>query len=327
MPRFPEQAALLVDRALDRTVVVGYTRLGLAARRSLPGWPADPRPDALAGRSVLVTGAAGGLGLATAAGLARLGARVHVLARSERSGARALRGTVAAQPGADVVVWRCDLSDLDDVSRCATELAEGLTRTGERLAGLVHNAGVMPSERTESAQGHELSMATHVLGPLLLTERIRPVLVPAARVVLVTSGGMYAHGLPADDPEYLRADYRPATAYARSKRTQVALLPLLARRWPDLVLAASHPGWAATPGITESLPRFARLTGPVLRDAEGGADTTVWLVAAEPPVASGELWHDRRARPAHLLRRTRQADADLQRMWSWVVGAARLGQA
>jgi NAD(P)-dependent dehydrogenase (short-subunit alcohol dehydrogenase family) len=324
VPGEPERAAGLVDLVLDRTVVVGYTRVGLATRRLLPGWPPDPPRGGLAGRSVLVTGAAGGLGLATAVGLAGCGARVHVVARSEESGARALRGIVETQPDADVVAWRCDVSDLDDVARCAADLVSDLSAAGERLSGVVHNAGVMPPRRTESAQGHELSMATHVLGPLLLTERLRPVLAPGARVVLVTSGGMYAQRLPADDPDYAGGEYAATAAYARSKRTQVALLPLLADRWPDLVVAATHPGWARTPGVTEALPRFATLTRPVLRDPPGGADTTVWLVATETPVPTGRLWHDRRPRPAHLLGRNQESDDERRRTLSWALDAARL---
>ena len=62
-----------VDTAMDRSVVLGYTTIGLAVRRALPGWPADPRPGALEGRHVLVTGASSGLGIATVEGLADLG--------------------------------------------------------------------------------------------------------------------------------------------------------------------------------------------------------------------------------------------------------------
>ena len=90
---------------------------------------------------------------------------------------------------------------------------------------LVHNAGVMPPERQETADGHEVALATHVLGPLLLTELLRPVLRgrERSRVVLVSSGGMYAQKLPAHDPEYLNGSYSGTTAYARTKRMQVAL--------------------------------------------------------------------------------------------------------
>ena len=210
---------------------------------------------------------------------------------------------------------RCDVSDLDDVRR----FAEGLDL--ERLDVLVHNAGAMPAHRTESPQGHELTMALHVLGPVLMTELLRPALSGHdARVLLVTSGGMYGQALRADDPEYLDGDYSPTTAYARSKRAQVELLPVLARRWASAGVGvhATHPGWADTPGVEESLPRFHRLTGPLLRDAEGGADTTVWLAATEPQPRSGQLWHDRRTRPTHLLRRTRTGDAERDAMWAWV---------
>ncbi len=80
---------------------------------------------------------------------------------------------------------------------------------------------------------------------------------------------------------------------------------------------AMHPGWADTPGVVESLPRFHKLTGPVLRDAAGGADTTVWLSAVDPQPPSGQLWHDRRARSTHLLGRTRTGDAERTEIWDW----------
>ena len=149
-------------------------------------------------------------------------------------------------PGGDFGVDVCDASDLDDVRRFVA--AAGY----DRLDVLVHNAGVMPPTRTESAQGHELAMALHVLGPLLMTDLLRPALAAApdgARVVLVTSGGMYGQALRADDPEYLTGEYTPTAAYARSKRAQVELLPVLLRRWAEdgIGVDATHPGWADTP--------------------------------------------------------------------------------
>jgi NAD(P)-dependent dehydrogenase (short-subunit alcohol dehydrogenase family) len=320
--RFGGTASFL-DGALDRSVVLGYSKVGLAVRRRLADWPADPAPAALAGHDVVVTGASSGLGTATALGAARLGARVHLVVRDPAKGERARAGILQEEPGAAVEVWRCDVSDLDDVRRFAGELVTGCPA----VRALVHNAGAMPPQRTESAQGHEMTMALHVLGPLLMTDLlVDPLSRGAGRVVMVTSGGMYTQRLPVDDPEYVRAEYKPATAYARSKRTQVALLPVLSRRWAErgLSVHATHPGWADTPGIADSLPGFHRLTGSLLRDAEQGADTTVWLSAVEPVPPSGGLWQDRHRRPTHVLRRTRETPPEREAMWRWAAAACGL---
>lgn len=320
----PTRASRALDTALDRTVAPGFTALGYAVRRRLPGWPADPRPGVLAGRHVAVTGASSGLGRRTVLDLAALGATVHLVVRSASRGERVAAGVDAAvrRPGA-ARVWVCDVSDLDSVrSFSAAFLATGLP-----LRGLVHNAGALPESRTESAQGHELTMALHVLGPVLMTELLLPSLAAdAGRVVFVTSGGMYTQALPADDPEFLRGDYTGAVAYARSKRGQVELLPVLAERWApfDVSVHATHPGWASTPGLDTSLPRFASLLRPALRTDAAGADTTTWVVASEPAPASGHLWHDRRQRPTSVLGRTRPSADDRTRFWQWVVTSAQV---
>jgi NAD(P)-dependent dehydrogenase (short-subunit alcohol dehydrogenase family) len=318
----PPAIAAGLDTLLDRTIAPGYLRTGLALRRRLPTWPADPDPGALSGRIAAVTGATSGLGLATAEGLLHLGAEVLLLARNLEKADAVARDLRARVPGARLRVARCDVGDLDDVRR----FVDGLDVP--HLDVLVHNAGAMPPERAESPQGHELSMAVHLLGPVLMTELLRPRL-RGARVLLVTSGGMYGQALRADDPEYRRGDYSPTTSYARSKRAQVELVPLLAERWATdgISLHVTHPGWADTPGVVDSLPRFHALTGPLLRDAAGGADTTVWLAATEPEPAGGRLWHDRRPRPTHLTRRTRTGPGDVDTLWNWVVDALDLDDA
>lgn len=315
MTYLPQRLARGIDTALDRTVAPGFTKLGPAVRRRLPTWPEDPTAGALAGRTVAVTGASSGLGLAAAEGMARLGARVLLVVRDAGKGEQVRRRLVADVPGAEATVLRCDVSDLDDVRRFASELPV------DRLDVLVHNAGALPPERSESPQGHELTMALHVLGPVLMTELLLDRLSGHdARVIFVTSGGMYGQGLRADDPEYHRGEYSGTTAYARSKRAQVELLPLLDARWAPhrLGVYATHPGWADTPGVVDSLPGFYKVTKPFLRDPADGADTTVWLAGVQPRPRSGELWHDRRPRSTHLLRRTRSRLGDPERMLQWV---------
>jgi dehydrogenase/reductase SDR family member 12 len=315
----------LLDTALDRTIVPGYSNVGYRLRRS--GWADDPQPDALKGRTALVTGANRGIGKAIAAGLARLGATVLLTVRDPESGELAREEIVAADPDADVRVEVCDVSDLSAVRAFAADLS----RRAWDLDVLIHNAGVLPPARTETADKHEVTLATHVLGPVLLSERLVPILASSSdpRVILMSSGGMYTQSLPIDDPEYQDGRYRGVTAYARSKRIQVALTPILARRWaPQHIRVYSmHPGWAETPGVAAALPGFRMLTSPILRTPEEAADTALWLAATQPAPPTGRFWHDRRPRPEHYLPLTRYGDRDRQRLWRYCAHAVGIDDA
>ncbi|WP_249011740.1 SDR family NAD(P)-dependent oxidoreductase [Conexibacter sp. DBS9H8] len=308
--------AEVLDRLLDRTIVLGYSRPGYHLRaRHWPDADGLPRLD---GRRIAVTGATSGLGEATAQALAGLGAEVALLVRSTERGAEVARSIAGAGPAAGpgaISVHACDLSSLASVRACAAELVAD----GRPLDGLINNAGVMAPQRTLSADGIELTFATNVVGPFLLTNLLVGALAaaPAGRVVTVSSGGMYGQRIDVGDLQRER-DYRAVSAYAASKRAQVILTGLWARRWAPIGVGAHamHPGWADTPGVRDALPRFHRLTRPLLRTPAEGADTTVWLAGADPAVlGSGGFWHDRRRRPVHLLARTRETEAERAGLW------------
>jgi dehydrogenase/reductase SDR family member 12 len=130
---------------------------------------------------------------------------------------------------------------------------------------------------------------------------------------------MYTQRIGGDDLQSARGEFDGATAYARAKRAQVILTELWARRLEGrgVVVHAMHPGWADTPGVETSLPRFYRLTRPLLRTPEQGADTIVWLGAAdEPGRSTGRFWHDRRPRPTHLLPWTRETRQEREQLWA-----------
>jgi hypothetical protein len=78
-----------------------------------------------------------------------------------------------------------------------------------------------------------------------------------------------------------------------------------------------HPGWVDTKGVQNWLPVFRRLTLPIIRTPEQGADTIVWLGGAPEPLEStGRFWHDRRARPTHyLLGAGEESPEDRRRLW------------
>ncbi len=288
---------LSIDTVLDRTLVLGYGRQGLALRRRRPDWPADP--PRLDGRVVLVTGAGSGIGLAAAVGFARLGASVRGLGRDDARAEEAAR-LVRQRAGQDVDVQpvACDISDLASVR----EFIATFTTREDRLDVLVNNAGVMPDERQHTRDGVELTFATHVLATWVLIDGLAPLLERSApsRVITVSSGGQYSQSIPTHDLESEADSYSPKKVYSRTKRQQVVITEQWAARLRDrgVHVHAMHPGWADTKGVRTWMPVFRLLTRPVIRTPDEGADTIVWLGGAPEAVEStGRFWHDRRTRP------------------------------
>ncbi len=297
----------LLDTAMDWTVVPGYSKIGYAVRERT----APPGELRLAGRSVAVTGATSGIGEAACAALARGGAKVHLLVRDLERGKEALQRTAERSGSEGLALHRCDLSSLASVRA----FAAAFERSGERLDVLVNNAGVLPPQRTHTDEGLELTFATNVLGPFLLTALLLPALRRAApaRVVNVSSGGMYTAKLDVEDPQLERQEFSGNRFYAHTKRAEVVLSEEWARRLaPERIAVFSmHPGWVATPGIEDALPGFSKVVGPILRDPAAGAETIVWLAGSPSLPESGDgFWHDRRQRPKHRVPWTREAPGD-----------------
>jgi NAD(P)-dependent dehydrogenase (short-subunit alcohol dehydrogenase family) len=304
----------LIDRGMNWAVVPGYTRIGYSVRRRF--WDQERPEAATSGWSVLVTGANSGIGSAACERFARGGATVHMLVRDRERGERALAQIRDATGSEQLHLHVCDVSSLASVRA----FADDFEASRPELHVLVNNAGVMPAERTHTEEGFELTFATNVLGPFALTALLTPALRRGApsRIINVSSGGMYTQRLHAEDPQLKRRDYDPAAFYAHSKRCEVVLSQLWAERLRAGAISvhSMHPGWADTPGVQASLPRFRKLTRRLLRNADQAADTIVWLAAAEEPgLRSGLFWHDRAARPIHRVPWTRESEADRALLW------------
>lgn len=311
----PVPFAGFVDAAMELAVAPSWSRLGYLARRHLYRWDATPLPR-LDGRVIVLTGFTSGLGLAAAEQLAALGAHLHLVGRSPdkvRDVSAAVRGA-----GGQVTTSVADLSDLDDVRRLAAEVAAA----HDQVDVLVHNAGALTRTRSTSPQGIETTVAAQVVGPFLLTTLLVPQLeaADAGRVLTMASGGMYAERLDVDDLEMGPDDYDGVRAYARAKRAQVELTAEWARRGPaSVAFHALHPGWADTPGVVDSLPTFHKLTRPVLRSPDEGADTLVWMAAAPAAElgASGGFWLDRRRRNSTKVPWTHTPPGERAKLWAW----------
>lgn len=303
--------ASFVDTALEATVVGSFSKVGYHARRKLFDW--RPVETDLSGQRALVTGSSSGIGREIATSLASLGAEVIVTSRSQER-ADAAAKDIGAETAATVIGLALDTSEFDSVSEAA-----GFATVRGPLDIVVHNAGALTASYDTNSHGMEVTLASHVVGPYHLTQTLRSDLVSGARVIWMSSGGMYTQGLDVADLEMAEEDYRGALAYARAKRAQVELAAALGPVWfPDVVMHAMHPGWVDTPGVEAGLPGFRRLMGPLLRDPCAGADTMVWLAATGGNGAPGSFWLDRRTRKRSYLPGTSTDREERQKLLEWL---------
>lgn len=313
-----------VDTVLEVPIVSSFSRIGYDIRRRTDDW-SDLASYDLTGRVVALTGGTSGIGLAAARRFAAAGATLVITGRRAEKNEVVVRELTETSGNSQVSHVAADMGDLDQVRALADEL-----RTAHgRLDVLVHNAGALSAERRESAAGIEATVASQVVGPFLLTslllDRLRDT--GDARVITMSSGGMYTAGLTVSKLEMNGDDYNGTEQYARAKRAQVTLNELWAERHPSTAIRfhAMHPGWAATPGVDDALPGFAKVMGPILRTPDQGADTLVWLAADDEALeSSGAFWLDRRLRSIHKLPATRRTDTTERReaLWAWVAAAA-----
>jgi NAD(P)-dependent dehydrogenase (short-subunit alcohol dehydrogenase family) len=280
-------------------------------------------PD-MHGSTVLVTGGTGGIGLATAAGLARLGARVGIVGRSAARGAAAADDVRRKVPSATLDVFTTDLSAQAEVRRLAAEVRA----TYRSLDVLVNNVGGYWAHRHVTTDGLEHTFALNHLAPFLLTHELLGLLIASApaRVVTVSSGAQAMGRIDLDDLQGERA-YSGQRAYNQSKLANVLFTYELARRLEGTGVTATvlHPGVTRTAFGQEDSVRWMRLVLPMLRPfmktSEHGAATSIHL-ASSPEVAgvSGAYFANRRAKRSSKA----SYDRDLARRL-WEVSAELVG--
>lgn len=264
----------------------------------------SPAPSApLATAISLVTGATGGIGAATARGLAALGATVLVHGRDPAKGEAIVKQIVRATGNTRVRFVQADLASLADVRRLALELDQSLPR----LDVLVLNAAVACAHRELTQDGYEKTFAVNHLSHFLLTKLLHRRLADsaAARIVVVASEAHRRAHLDFSDL-MLEREYGQLRAYSRSKLANLLFTRALAQRLSgtSMTCNALHPGVVQT-GIFREAPTLLRgalavLGRWLLLSPEQGAATSLYL-ATDRHVAghSGEYYiRSRPARPA-----------------------------
>ncbi len=309
---------LVVDKLLESTVIGSFSRVGYATRSRLESWI---DPPSMAGQRVLITGATSGIGFEAAARLAGLGAGVTFVARDESRARSTVSALKSHSKNGNIEFLVGDTGDLAAMRRVAETVAEH-----GALDVLIHNAGAISATRTLSPQGYEATVAAQLLGPFHLTRLLLPALTAArpGRVLTVSSGGLYSQRFDLTTLEMGEDGYDGVAAYAKVKRAQL----VLDHEWVhhvsprDVVFHAMHPGWADTPGLAASLPKFYSLAKPWLRTPAQGADTLVWLAGSrEASRTTGDFWLDRHPRFEHKVPWTRSRDPgrDQVQLWDWCV--------
>ncbi|KAJ3297091.1 Dehydrogenase/reductase SDR member 12 [Rhizoclosmatium sp. JEL0117] len=254
----------------------------------------------LSGKTVLVTGANSGLGLAAATQFARRGANVHILCRNEARG-KAARDSIAAETKSSAVFLEVvDVASVKDVKRFVSTWKKPVDV-------LVNNAGILPNERSETQEGLESTFATNTLGTYTLTTLLLPYLQKSSdpRVVNVTSGGAFNKGLDVSDVNYTipaASTFNGSLVYAQTKRQQIEMTEYWAAKYPAIRWYSMHPGWADTPGVQSSIPGFYNAMKTRLRTPDQGADTIVWASIAEEAklIRNGALLFDRKEVAQHV---------------------------
>jgi NAD(P)-dependent dehydrogenase (short-subunit alcohol dehydrogenase family) len=255
---------------------------------------------------VVVTGATGAIGSATAAVLARRGARVLLLARPSDRLTAAVKGLGGEENRISSVP--VDLSSLSSVRSAAREI----TRTVGHVDALLNVAATFTREYHKTKEGFELMLATNHLGPFLLTNLLRDRLVGRGRVITVTAPSSTRVNV---DRLIEKRHFNPLETFGATKGANLLFTFELARRakrW-EVRANACHPGlvrselmreaWAPIRVVTRVVSR------PPARAAEDLADlaispahegTTGWFFKGtkrlDPPKstvdqqAQGALW-------------------------------------
>lgn len=274
------------------------------------------------GRTCVITGANSGIGREAARALLGLGDEVVMVCRN-RDKAEEARADIVKTSGSDKVsIVLCDLASQAEIRRAAEEIGERF----DRVEVLVNNAGLVNTERRETVDGHEATLAVNHLAPMLLTHLLKDKLVASSpsRVITVSSGMHWRGRIDFDDLQSKRG-YSQFATYSNTKLMNILFARELARRMAGtgVVSNAMHPGFVHTSfGPQKGFLRLAQpLARPFMISAKEGADTIVWLASApETANVTGEYFVKRRV----ALSSPRSKDMDVARRL-WEVSARLVG--
>lgn len=278
----------------------------------------------MADRVVLITGGTGGIGKATAIGLAAMGARVGITGRDVARGEQAATDIRAASGNQAVEGFAGDMTSQAEVRRLAVAVLAGYPRVDV----LINNVGGFWAHRHRTVDGLEQTLALNHLAPFLLTNLLLDRLKASApaRVVTVSSGEQARGRIDFDDLQGARA-YSGQRAYSQSKLANVMFTMELARRLEGTGVTATclHPGVVRTNFGSEDQARYFAVIGqlvrPMLKTPAKGAETPIYLASSpELDGVTGQFFANRKSKRANKAAHDTGMTARLWRASAELVG-------
>ena len=290
----------MLNKLLDASIFFSFDLSGFL--RHCPEPIAIEDLKTLKSQTGLITGASSGIGLALAKEIAIYSKQLFLISRKPETSIKEIENEFKVN---NCVGLSADMAEPQQVQTALQAMGQ------VSLDFVVLNAGAMPLVRTLNSLGQEQIFASQVIGHYKLLKYLidNKLLRSSAKIIWVSSGGMYTHKLDMSDIHFKDRDYDKLKAYANAKRAQVVLNEILAEKYPEYQFAAMHPGWVATPGLSYSISGFAEFMESRLRSPKQGADTIVYLLT-RAKIESGKFWFDRAIRKTVFFKSTLESVVD-----------------
>ncbi|WKV13246.1 SDR family oxidoreductase [Marivirga harenae] len=258
-------------------------------------------------KTIAITGATSGIGLATSEELLKKGNRLIFLVRNTEKAEDVIADWDNKE---NIIIIKCDLADLKSVRKAGEEL---LQKT-DKLDVLINNAGGTFHERLESKDGFELHLAVNHLGHFLLTKISMPLLEKSKTKVINVSSEAHRAGKPDWSDLNLKKKYSTILGYGNAKLYNVLFTKSLVDK--GLTSYALHPG-VIDSGFGEQLPGFFKLMWklgtPFMKSTREGASTSIYLASSNlSQDKNGSYFKDKKVKKASSLANSQAAR---ERLW------------
>lgn len=279
-------------------------------------------------KTIIVTGANAGMGLATTIALAKKGIHVIMACRDTKRGNEAKERAIEESNSTNISLYQCDLGSMESIYNFADQIKEDF----DKIDGLINNAGVVSLKHTKTKDGFESMIGVNHLGHFLLTNLLLDMLKKSnqARIINVASGAYKAGTLDYNDMHFNNRSFNVIKGYGQSKLCNILFTLELNKHLEGTNISTFvlHPGAVSTSlgvdrqtGFGEKVHRLLR---PFFLTSEEGAETAIYL-ATEPKIdhLSGRYFYKKKLLPTKY---NKVNEDEAKKLWNWSLKELGLNQ-